>query len=400
MTATVAAPTRRRGRSALGWVALLVAVLLLGGIGAVLASDGWSDRGAFDPESAGPDGTRAVVRLLEEQGVRVTVARDRAAAEDALSRTDATLVLRDAPMLSDDALVALADRARDVVLVEPRSRSLDLLVGGSAPGGFVDDRLAAPECAVPAAEAAGSARTGELYVPGRDVPGGDVPGGGILGCYPVDGQFGVLVADRGDGGTVTALDGYAVMVNRVLADDGNAALALGTLGRSADVVWYVPSFADADATGAAPTLGDLTPPWVTPAIVLLLLAATVAAVWRGRRFGPLVAERLPVMVRAAETTEGRARLYAEAHDAPHALAELRRAARTRLARSLGLAPNAPPERVSDAVAERLGADRGVVRGILIDDRPRSDRELVEASDRLRDLEASVRAALRTERTSR
>ena len=52
-----------------------------------------------------------------------------------------------------------------------------------------------------------------------------------------------------------------------------------------------------------------------PVIVLLLTAGLAAAIWRGRRFGPLVPERLPVTVRAAETTEGRARLYAHARDA-------------------------------------------------------------------------------------
>jgi hypothetical protein len=139
---------------------------------------------------------------------------------------------------------------------------------------------------------------------------------------------------------------------------------------------------------------------VTPALVLLLLAGLTAALWRGRRFGPLVAERLPVTVRASETTEGRARLYAASRDAAHALDELRRATRRRLVRLLGLSPRTPSKHIADAVAERLGADRAVVHGILIDDLPRTDRDLVAASDRLRDLETSVRATLRTERTPR
>ncbi len=162
----------------------------------------------------------------------------------------------------------------------------------------------------------------------------------------------------------------------------------------------MPAPADADPGAAPPTLSDLTPPWVTPAIALLLLSALTAAIWRGRRFGPLVTERLPVTVRATETTEGRARLYATARDAPHALDELRRASRTRLVRLLGLAARTSPPDVADAVAERLGADRSRVRGILVDDVPRTDRDLVAAADRLRDLEESVRVAVRTEGTPR
>lgn len=381
---------RPRRRAALGWAALVAALIVIALVGTTVVSGGWAQKGLLDPESPAPDGTRALARVLAQQGITVTVARDRGAAERALSGGDATLVMRDAPMLSDTTLSDLAGRARHVVLVEPRSRALDVLLDGSALGGFVDDRPADAGCDLPAPRAAGTTRTGELMTPGA----------GVIGCYPVDGEYGMLVAEGDDGRTVTALDGVATMTNATLPLDGNAALAIGTLARTGTVVWYVPSPADADAGTAVPTIGDLTPPWVTPGIVLLLLSALTAAIWRGRRFGPLVTERLPVMVRANETTEGRARLYAASGDAPHALGELRRAARDRLVRLLGLAAHTPPEQIADVIAERLGADRGAVRGILISDSPATDRDLVAASDRLRDLETSVRAALHTERTTR
>lgn len=378
-----------RRRAALGWIALVVALLLVALVGGSLVYGGYQQRAVLDPESAGPDGTRAVVRILEQQGVRVTVARDRQAAERALGGGDATLVLRDAPMLSDDALSNLAERARHTVLVEPRSRALGVLLNGSSLGGFTDDATTGPACDVPAARGAGDARVGELLVPGD----------GVQGCYPVGDEYALLTDERG-GRTVTALDGLSVLTNSTLTADGNAALAIGVLGQTDALVWYVPSPSDADQGTTAPTLADLTPPWVTPAILLLLASALTAAVWRGRRFGPLVTERLPVAVRANETTEGRARLYAASADAGHALDELRRASRARLGRLLGLAARTSPVDTSDAVAERLGADRGLVRGILVDDSPRTDRDLVAAADRLRDLEASVRAAVRTEGTTR
>lgn len=392
MTAVTApvAPIRSRRRSALSWAALAAGLLLAALIGGTLVYGGYTQRAIFDPDSAGPDGTRAVVRILEQQGVTVTVARDRAAAERALAADGATLVLRDAPMLSDDALRELADRAQHVVLVEPRTRALRVLLDGSSLGGFSPDTSAAPDCGVPAAANAGTARVGELLRPGD----------GVEGCYPVDGEFGLLQSEGADGRTVTALDGLSILTNSTLPVDGNAALALGVLGQTETLVWYVPSLSDADQNAAAPTLGDLTPAWVTPAMLVLLTAALTAAIWRGRRFGPLVAERLPVTVRATETTEGRARLYASSKDAAHALDELRRAARTRVGRLLGLTARTSPHEVADAVAQRLGADRAHVRGILVDDLPRTDRELVAAADRLRDLEESVRTAVRTEGTTR
>jgi hypothetical protein len=119
-----------------------------------------------------------------------------------------------------------------------------------------------------------------------------------------------------------------------------------------------------------------------------------AGIWRGRRFGPLVAERLPVTVRASETTEGRARLYARSRDALHAADRLRIGGLRRVARTLGLGPGASAIEISDAAAERLGWDSAVVRAILIDEVPATDAELVDLHDRLQILERAAREAVR------
>ena len=119
MTLVAPAPTRRRRLA--GWVAIGVALLLVGAAGAALSELGrWTERDAMDPESAGPLGTRALVEILRDQGVEVVVARDRESAARDLAGRTATLVLPDAPALSDDALLTLTDRAAEVVLVEPR----------------------------------------------------------------------------------------------------------------------------------------------------------------------------------------------------------------------------------------------------------------------------------------
>jgi hypothetical protein len=113
-----------------------------------------------------------------------------------------------------------------------------------------------------------------------------------------------------------------------------------------------------------------------------------------------VAERLPVTVRASETTEGRARLYAHARDAVHAADQLRIAAVGRLGAALALGPAATAAEVADAAAARTGLDRAVVRGILLDDIPSNDRDLVTLRGRLHDLEDAVHAAVRPERNNR
>src|SRR5690606_36744381 len=99
------------------------------------------------------------------------------------------------------------------------------------------------------------------------------------------------------------------------------------------------------------TLATLTPKWVTPAILLLLLAGVVAGIARGQRFGPLVTETLPVTVRASETMHGRARLTAKAGDSAHAAAALRDGALRRLAARLGLTARSTAVEVADAASD-------------------------------------------------
>jgi hypothetical protein len=139
---------------------------------------------------------------------------------------------------------------------------------------------------------------------------------------------------------------------------------------------------------------------VSPVIVLLLVAGLAAGIWRGRRFGPLVTERLPVTVRASETTEGRARLYAHSRDAVHAADQLRIGALQRLARLLGLGAGASAQEIADAAAARTGIDRGAARRTLIDDVPSTDGELVDLSMRLRAIEDAVHSRVRPERNPR
>lgn len=393
VTPPASAPPRRR--ALLAWTGIVAGVLAVGtAAGAIGGISTMPAMGLLDPEAAGPDGARAIVEILRDQGVRVEIARDRGTAVTALERATAqdgahedavTLAIADTAPLDDEDLTALSGAAGHTVLLQPRARDLRLLVGDATSAGFADGTVDAA-CPLPAA-------TGPL-VPGEVFD----PGSADLACYPADGGYG-LVVHRTDGRTTTALDATAVLTNAHLAEAGHAALGLGLLGTAGTVVWYVPALGDG-SIGLAPTLGELTPPWVTPAIVVLVAALIAAIVWRGRRFGPLVAENLPVTVRGNETTEGRARLYARTADPVHALDQLRRGSLHRAARLLGLGPGADPAAVADAVAGRLNAPRAQVRAVLLDDAPRTDRDLVDAADRLRRLDDDLRDAVRPERNNR
>lgn len=383
-TSTVTTPSRAR-HPALVWIAIATGVVVVAVTMAVISGIATLPaRGLLDPEAAGPEGSRALARILEDNGRDIVVVTDRRAAFSALGAGDATLVWADTSPLSDETLNDVSSRASDVVLLAPRSRDLRVLLVGSESGGY-GEVLVDPGCDLPEAGRAGAIRPGALFVPTTTV-------GAVTSCYPDGDGFGMLMREA-DGQRITAVDAAALFTNQHLSDDGNAALAVNLLGRQVRIVWYLPSLADSDFADTSPTLGDLTPPWVTPAIVLLIVATAAAAVWRGRRFGPLVAERMPVTVRAEETTEGRARLYARAGDPTHAADQLRIAALRRSARRLGLGPAASATDISDAVATRLGEDRAAVRALLIDDTLQTDAQLVDTAERLDALERRLGSVL-------
>jgi hypothetical protein len=202
-----------------------------------------------------------------------------------------------------------------------------------------------------------------------------------------------LVQLNHDGVELTILGLTQALSNERVADSGNAALALNLLGAHPTLVWYIPTLSDVP-DGGPETLGDLTPPWVTPVMLLLALTAVAGAVWRGRRFGPLVIENLPVTVRSSETMLGRARLYERSSSRLRALDALRMGAVRRLAVLCGQPRSAPVDEVVSAVAAVTGAQRHIILNLLVDTVPATDADLVALSDALLVLERDVAVAVR------
>jgi hypothetical protein len=245
-------------------------------------------------------------------------------------------------------------------------------------------------CDVRAAERAGVVSDGQRLLTIDDAAQGE----GWQGCFR-DGEFGYAVAigPGSAGGELALVAATTVFTNDRIDDEGNAALAIGLLGASDELVWYLPGPGDADSA-AAPTLADLTPGWVSPVIVLAIAVLIAAGVWRGRRFGPLVAENLPVQVPAGETSEGRARLYARSSARGHAVDQLRIGTIERLAALLRLPRSADVESVAQAASTATGRDAASVMRVLIVDVPAHDRDLVDLARELGRLEHDVRRSIR------
>lgn len=375
----------RRGRGVAGWAVIVIVLVAIVGLGALLTPRPSASQGTLDPDSTGAHGARALVRILQQHGVAVDVAVDVAAAHAALAQGPATLWLPDSPALTAADLLSLSKDAAATVVGDPSARSARVLFGATI-AGYGGGTLP-PGCSVPAAQRAGDVAPGALF---------HVTDAGTASCYRDGDAAGLLVRQDGTR-QISLVDGTQLFTNERLAEDGDAALAVNLLGAHDTVVWLRPD-AGRNASAAA-TLADLTPGWVTPLILLGFVTALAAALWRGRRFGPLVTEHLPVTVRAAETAEGRARLYSRASDPAHAFAQLRTGALRRLARLLGLDRAASTAEIADAAASVTGRPPAEVR-MLLTVAPADDRALVDLASRLYALENAVHAAIFPEGTAR
>ncbi|MFI6682730.1 DUF4350 domain-containing protein [Streptomyces sp. NPDC050485] len=375
--------TRTRG------LLLAFAILVSAGVAlAALHSD--SQHGSLDPRSADQYGSRAVAQLLKSEGVstRVVATLDEATAA---TGPDTTLLVTVPDLLTEDQQrqlhTATADSGGRTVLIAPGPPSLGIL----APGIRAEDPVAVkprdPACAQPTATRAGRADTGGVRY--------STNGQNDEGCYPADGLPTVLrTTDRGPGDTVL-LGAPDILLNHRLDKEGNASLALQLLGTRPHLVWYLPSLGDASATdGGKRSFFDLIPSGWRWATLQLTLAAALAALWRARRLGPLVTEQLPVVVRASEATEGRARLYHKAKARDRAADTLRSAVRARLAPLLGVPASAAhsPELLLPAVSARLPAAGRDPHSLLFGPAPADDAALVRLADELDALEREVRTS--------
>lgn len=396
MSRTATAPTSTALSARRVWIrvrgaALVVALVLIGGIALATVRSG-DAHGALDPRSADPSGSRAVAELLKARGVTITLATT---LDEATSATDpaSTLLVTAPDLLTGTQQATLqATMARSTgrtVLVGAGTASLDALTPGVATATSTSVRNLAPSCALPAAVRAGSVDLGgERYLTS--------PGTTADTCYLSDG-LPTLVRLPGPGSTDTVLIGSPdVLSNDRLDQQGNASLALQLLGSRPHLVWYLPSLADTSATtdDTPDNFFSLVPSGWLWGTLQLAFAALLAAIWRGRRLGPLVTERLPVALRASEATEGRARLYRKADARDRAATVLRTATRTRLAPLLGVARQDAhsPERLLPALSARLPGTTADPRSLLFGPAPADDAALIRLADQLDALEREVRTS--------
>jgi Domain of unknown function (DUF4350) len=357
------------------WALLVVVVIV---VIAVVSAYLTAQRpgGRMDPEATSPEGAHALADLLRQGRVDVVVANTVDDVERE-ARADSLLLIAQTYYMADDQLLQrLAGAPGNRLLVEPLATTRQALapririthtqtIGGD------------PNCSLPEAIRAGRV---ELPFSDRYEAAGDLP---VTSCYD-----GAVVRYRDDDRTITVVGTADFLVNSGLLKEGNAALAMNLAGERARLIWYAPQRAEGQ-THKASSLFDLIPDNVIWMVWQLCLVVALVALWRGRRMGPLVAENLPVVVRASETVEGRGRLYRSHRARDRAADALRTAALQRILPRLGLAVNAAPPAVVAAVAARADRSPDIVGHVLYGAAPADDGELVNLARELDNIERQV-----------
>lgn len=359
---------------------LIVALLFLGFAVVLAAIENAPPSRPLDPADPSSQGGRALAQLLRDRGVDVHPVD--AVGGAPLPQGSAVFVPAPASLPTSD-LGYLARQGAPLVIVEPGTRELRALGLSAVRPQHAGETTLAAGCEFGPAAAAGQVRLqGTTYA--------DTDGSATAACYGRGSSSALLAV--GSGTSQTVIFGSArTFSNDWLDEEGDAALGLGLLSTSPRVVWVVPRPpTQAPADTRHRSLFELLPDRLLWAVLQACLALVLFALWRARRLGPVVAEPLPVVVRATETVEGRARLLRVARARGTAADSLRAAALERMRDRLGLAPDVARPAAVEALARRSGWNGADVDRVLYGPPPADDPALLRLSSELDQLDRAVR----------
>jgi len=328
-------------------------------IGLLVLQGSPNDGPPLDPRSDAPDGTSALVSLLEGLGADVELSVGLPDSTD-----DVALVLADDLDEEQTAEIAGWVRAGGTLVVTDPESSLTPEVSALPP--LSGDALSRGICTI-----------GSL----ADV---DEIDGGIAVRYNTEGSdsscvgsrdFAFVVARSAGAGDVVSVGGADFATNERLDHDDNAVLAAALLApREGTTVRFVE--APLPAGGGDKSLGDLVSDGVWRLGWELAIAFLLYAAWRAVRLGRPVPESQPVEIAGSELVGAAGRLL-ERGRAPGPAAEvLRSRLRRALGARFGVPPSAPPATLAQVVAARTSVDPALIDAAVGDQPVTSDDELV------------------------
>lgn len=328
---------RRPNAIVLGVVAMSVVLLVV-----LLASLRPRSGVPLSSDNPSPSGAQALARVLEAHGVDVRRTGSLAALRGAGVDTNTTVLLTNDTLVPQDEqqdFLDIVHEAGTIVVVDPSPQLRDAL--------FDDE--------------AGASHRGPVFTSS----GSERP-------------------------RMIAVNDPEVLTNASVDEADNARLALTALGEQERLVWI------STWNGAgAPTAGLDWPRWKTPLTWAAVLSVLLLVLVRGRRFGRLSDEPMPVTVKAIESTRALASLYLRASARDSAATALRDGTASRVGAGLGLAPgHRSPGEVADALRTRTTPadepDAGhALAARLNGSPPHDDKALVELARDLDRLEKEI-----------
>ena len=356
------------------FLAVGIVVVVLGG---VLLLGRPSSNAPLDPRSHEPSGTSALVRLMRALDVDVEVGvRD---TRDLDQETDVVLLLRDRMDSEQRAeLVDWVEAGGTLVASDPGSPltpPLDSLsLGSTDPADFAVDELIETGAGICDIDPLDDEQMDELAVYGGPVAYDLAPDADS--CFGSGGSAYIVATDEGSG-TVVAIGGSGILINRSLDEADNAPVAAALLAPQPGMrVAVLDPNAPLAGDEGDRTLRDLISPGVKRAMLQLGLAFLVYVLWRSRRLGKPVPEPQPVAVAGSELVSAVGGLLQRAGSPQHAADLLRDDLRRDLISRLGLPPNLPAPTFIDVVADRTRLDAARIAAALGPSPVSSDGELL------------------------
>jgi len=367
-----------RGRAVAAW-ALLAAGLLA----AVVVGHQSGSGLPLDPNSPGPDGTKALVEVLRELGAQVRIS---AALPSPASAGSATALLL-SDNLDDQGRARLTGWVRQggtLVVTDPASLITQVTPVGSSVFGLVDQTLER-DCAEPALRDVGrvSVPSGVLFAVPADTQG----------CFrqgDAQGDSAWMVVQPLGAGTVVRLGGADALVNAHLGEADNGLLVASLLAPSAgtSVTVLQPPLPGGGRRG----LTDLIAPRVKLALWQLVIAFAVLVLWRARRLGQPVGEPQPVRLPGSELVVAVGNLLQRARKRRQAADLLAADLRRTIGERLGVPASAPPEQLAATVAARTGMLPERVLAVITPAPPHDEAALVALGQAVDSIRREVTSA--------
>ena len=322
-------------------LAVLVFIAFVGG-----DSDSSGDGPPLSPSSTAPGGTRGLVLLLGELGADVRTG-DRLPTD----RTRVALLLHDGLSESDHAELRNWVAAGGTLVVSDTGSPL------SAPAADDDvfGTIARGRCTM-----AELADVDELTVGfGRRVRVRGESGS----CFG-DGRAAFVTSAALGQGHIVSIGDASVFTNDLLAAGDNSVLAIRLL---APVSGMSIALLDPNPPGSGrTTLGDLIADRVFQAMLQLVVAFIVYALWRSRRVGQPVTERQPVAIAGSQFVRAVGGLHQRTHAANRAATTLRMETRRAVCDRYGIPLYTDVDALASLTASRTGLDHSTIASALGD----------------------------------